>query len=47
MFILIQKTEFKVLFKVLIFIIIINNFNLIIKSIVMDLKNIKNYAFCE
>ena len=44
-FILVQKTEFKVLFKVLTFIIIINDFNLVIKFTVTDLKNIKDYIF--
>ena len=45
MSILIQKTELKILFKTLTFIITINNFNLVIKSIVTDLKNIKSYTF--
>ena len=45
MFILIQKTKFKILFKTLTFIIIMNNFNLIIKSTVTDLENIKSYIF--
>ena len=43
--ILVQKTEFKVLFKALTLTVIINNFNLIIKSIVINLKNIKGYTF--
>ena len=41
----IQKTELKILFKALTFTVIINDFNLIIKSIIMNLKNIKNYTF--
>ena len=45
MLILIQKIEFKILLKILTFIIVINDFNLIIKSTVTNLKNIKNYTF--
>ena len=43
--ILIQKTELKILFKTLIFIIEMNDFNLVVKSIIINLKNIKNYTF--
>ena len=43
--ILIQKTEFKILFKALTLIITINNFTLIIKSTITDLKNIKINIF--
>ena len=47
MLILIQKTKLKILFKALTFIIIINNFNLIIKFTATNLENIKKYIFCE